>query len=636
MKKILILLMITFFSLGLKAQLTPIEERIRAVPANAFVLKNLFSPADPNTTEIGTFSQVLESYQLMTVDDAMLNSMVSEDIAELEIKIMIDGNEEILQLVKNDVVDANTAFTTQQNAGVRLPADYSPGAYYCGIIKNHPHSVVGISFFQNNIIGVIGTGNGNYVLGKTGTTSDGNQYILYNDKDMLQQNNWTCGDQDNNRAVPVINMDDLANKGAGASADQCVRIYLEVDYQMYLNQGSNLTNTFNYATGLFNVVTTLYQNESISIACSGIGVWDHTDPYASDTSTTQMLDNFSINMNANGFDGSLAHLLSGRYMGGGIAYVDVLCCSTCMGSYGRTAVSADLIPTITPLPTYSWNVNCVTHEIGHNLGSPHTHACVWNNNGTPIDACGPVYGSGYTPPITFEGPCSTTYVPTNADGGTIMSYCHLGAAGIKFSNGFGPQPGNLIRGKVANAACLLQCDRTCPANVTFPFSLFSTYSKPLTESQTWIKSNGTAIINPSITVKLDANPVNGYVELNPGLYATPNTNGVFIAQALDGCGAATPQRPANPTPVFTPSTIIEAALTAYPNPATNRITIKVNLHTAKEYRIDIIDINSRVIKSIVGKAALNTVDISEFNQGLYLIRTNIDDHNYSCKFLKTN
>lgn len=641
MKKILILLWVTFCSVGLSAQQTPIEEKISAIPAESFILKQPFTAIDPSPAENEAFSQVLQNYQLLHVDQAMLNSLASGDIPELSITILIDGAEETLQLIKNNVVDAATVFSSLEGEGTKTPVDYNPGAYYYGVIKNHPHSVVGLSFFQNNVMGLISTENGNYVLGKTGSLSDDAPYILYNDKDMLQANTWSCGTQESNgTSIPTIDMN-LAHKGTGASSDQCVRVYIYIDYQMYLNMGSDATNTFNYATGLFNLVSTLYQNESISIAVSGMSVWITTDPFASAPTTLGMLKKFSTFTNTYGFDGSIAHLLSGRNLNGGIAYLDVLCCTTCFDTVGRTAVSTSLTTSITPLPTYSWNVNCVTHEIGHNLGSPHTHACAWNNNNTAIDACGPYYGYllGITPQILFEGPgsCGSGYMPT-AEGGTIMSYCHLGPAGIKFSNGFGPQPGDLIRGRVANAACLLQCDRRCPLNVTFPTGLFSfTYYNPLTESQTWIKSNGSVQINPTGVVKLDADPVNGYVLLNPGLVAAPqNDNAVFIAQALDGCASAIPQRPAPPTQIVTPITRKSSGITAYPNPATNRVTIKITVPVAKGYRIDIYDINSRLITSFASKGNQNTVDISGFNPGMYLVRAHIDDRDYSCKFLKTN
>ncbi|MBL7809595.1 MAG: zinc-dependent metalloprotease, partial [Saprospiraceae bacterium] len=122
-------------------------------------------------------------------------------------------------------------------------------------------------------------------------------------------------------------------------------------------------------------------------------------------------------------------------------YLDVLCNS--FWGVGYSSIYA----TYNNVPTYSWTIEVLSHEIGHNLGSPHTHACAWNGNNTAIDGCGPT--AGYSEGC--DGP-----LPTN--GGTVMSYCHLlGNIGINFNNGFGPQPGDLIRDRVYNAACLGPC-----------------------------------------------------------------------------------------------------------------------------------------------------------------------------------
>jgi hypothetical protein len=100
----------------------------------------------------------------------------------------------------------------------------------------------------------------------------------------------------------------------------------------------------------------------------------------------------------------------------------------------------------------------MTHELGHNLGSPHTHACAWNGNNTAIDGCGPASGNdeGCTGPL-----------PTTTKG-TIMSYCHLvNSVGISFANGFGPQPGDLIRQTIDSKACMSgDCTKSCA--VTLP------------------------------------------------------------------------------------------------------------------------------------------------------------------------
>ena len=87
-----------------------------------------------------------------------------------------------------------------------------------------------------------------------------------------------------------------------------------------------------------------------------------------------------------------------------------------MGYAGINSSYADV-------PTYSWTVDVIAHELGHLFGSQHTHACVWNGNNTAIDGC-----------YTTEGNCGN---PGEPNKGTIMSYCHLGP-GKDLSLGFGP------------------------------------------------------------------------------------------------------------------------------------------------------------------------------------------------------
>jgi hypothetical protein len=108
-------------------------------------------------------------------------------------------------------------------------------------------------------------------------------------------------------------------------------------------------------------------------------------------------------------------------------------------------------------------VEVVTHELGHNLGSWHTHSCNWP--GGALDNC-------YTP----EGGCSSGPPPSN--GGTIMSYCHLTGYGINFNNGFGPVPGARIRDKVLAATCL-------PASGNVPAGLNTTNITNSSATLTW-------------------------------------------------------------------------------------------------------------------------------------------------------
>lgn len=137
---------------------------------------------------------------------------------------------------------------------------------------------------------------------------------------------------------------------------------------------------------------------------------------------------FTSRMESDGFNGDLAHLVSFDG-GGGIAYLSVVCSSWGTGYSGISTWYNDV-------PNYSWTIEVIAHELGHNFGSPHTHSCSWGDNwNQPIDCCGIDAGYG-------DSNCSCDdAISTDADmegGGTIMSYCHLTGTGIDLRKGFGP------------------------------------------------------------------------------------------------------------------------------------------------------------------------------------------------------
>ncbi|MBL0258127.1 MAG: hypothetical protein IPQ03_11660 [Bacteroidetes bacterium] len=219
-------------------------------------------------------------------------------------------------------------------------------------------------------------------------------------------------------------------------SSKCIRVYFECDYQMYLDNGSDITNVNNFVTSIFNEVATIYDNDSITTLISEINTWVVPDPYLSYTSSLDCLSAFQSTRTS--FNGNIAHLLSTRSINvGGVAFLDILCNSSYSHGYSNIHNSFN------PFPAYSWTVMVVTHEIGHNLGSNHTQWCGWT--GGALDNC-----------YTTEGGCAPGPAPVN--GGTIMSYCHLAAYGINFANGFGTQPGDRIRSIVNGSACLSSCN----------------------------------------------------------------------------------------------------------------------------------------------------------------------------------
>lgn len=306
--------------------------------------------------------------------------------------------------------------------------------HYWGVVEGDINSLTAISISRHEVMGFIHFNDLAYSLGRL-DRERGNWYMLYEEGELTSPPSAVC---EYDPAIHEIKSGQTSEQRMSPNPDNCVRMYVEADYSIYQDKGS-VSATTSYVSGVFNQVSILFANDNMNLVVNEIFVWSSPDPYTG-PSSGNYLNQFRNNLNGN-FNGDLAHLV-GYGGGGGVAYVGTLCNPSFGVAYSGIGSSYNLVP------TYSWTVNVVAHEIGHNLGSPHTHACAWNGNNTAIDDCGP--SAGYS-----EG-CNNGSTPSN--GGTIMSYCHLvGGVGINFNLGFGPQPGDLMRNNVYNSPCLSPC-----------------------------------------------------------------------------------------------------------------------------------------------------------------------------------
>lgn len=599
-------LCLLLFMLPLLSKAGYIQHLIDKIPQQEFQSVKLFTSKTPDAATLTTIQRAVSRYDLLNVDELTLQRMADEQPDALEISIPMDGVWQTILLTKSNTVDYNTVFSAH-NETSQETIEYKKGAYYYGVVKNVSNTIVAISFFEHDIIGVIGTDNGNYVIGHSNAHDFySHEYIVYNDQNLLIPNTSNCATDDDMIMNPVHQQNIVSTENI---TTKCVKVYIECDYQCYLDHGSSTTLTTNYATGIFNLTKALYLNDSISTGISQVVVWTATDPYISATTTSDALTYFG-NAVSGGFNGDLAHLFSTRSLGGGVAWVDVLCYTPS----NQTAVSASLGSSITPLPTYSWNANVVTHEMGHNLGSRHTHSCVWNGNNTRIDNCGG--HAGYP-----SGSCADV-TPDPPGGGTMMSYCHLVSVGINFNLGFGPQPGTLIRYNVNNAPCLTPCI-TCSSNI----SITGTFSTALTESNTWIKSSGQTTILNTATVKLDANPTAGYILLQPSsntdfFLALPTVNGSFVAQALDGCAGSTPARLSAHSIAEEDEEADSGSVLLYPNPANDQLTIECTQANEQISSYEVYTIEGKKLISVhpLSSNERCILDIKGLIPGIYIIK----------------
>lgn len=392
----------------------------------------LFSkaPAYSAQTQLNSF---VKQASILKIDAELLSASRTNKNEAISMPITLpDGKQYELELVKVDVLTDDFILTA--SASGNTPLTHTPPVCYRGIIKGKENSMAALSLDNGEVFGIFNTQeDGNIILGKIEKDAE-NKHILYYEKDMLVTNNSTC-DAPPMQLTPqqIEEFRHSLEHQSSRRASKCVRVYFECEYDMFQEKGT-VAATSSYITNVFNVVALLYSKENITTKISQIKVWNTADSYPT-SSTSAALNAFRTN--GGSFNADLGHLVSrGAPTGGGVAWLNVLCNSSYNRAYSYIHSSFN------NFPTYSWTVMVVTHEMGHNLGSPHTQSCSWP--GGAIDNC-------YTP----EGSCSPGPAPTN--GGTIMSYCHLTSHGINLQNGFGTLPGNLIRSRVNGASCLQAC-----------------------------------------------------------------------------------------------------------------------------------------------------------------------------------
>lgn len=383
-------------------------------------------------------TEVVSAGTQLVLNRPLLQKLYLEKPAAAEIRISLEGEVLVLKVNRVSLFSYNRPDIIL--ASTLRSYSFSPGYYVRGKIEGKEKSLVALSIFENGAGGVLSFNGQNYNLCVANASNDfsSDTYLLYSEKD-LHVTPQNCLTEDGQKPINIAN---YAQRPL-VPQDCPVDIYFELANEMYTGLGSNSENVLRFFTILFNCMQALYESENILVQIREIKIWDVPDPEQWLTTTRDVLYDFSRRMD-NGFNGDLAHYVTFTNLGGGIAWRDQLCAST---DYYKTAVSANIDPFYATFPNYSFTVQVLAHETGHNLGSPHTHNCMWP--GGPIDNCYPV----------DAGPCAAGPQPPSG-GGTIMSYCHLSSTGIDFSNGFGPLPGNLIRTNVAaaaNAGCICSC-----------------------------------------------------------------------------------------------------------------------------------------------------------------------------------
>jgi len=218
--------------------------------------------------------------------------------------------------------------------------------------------------------------------------------------------------------LPPVEVDWLANRDAAAEGGVaggsavgvgCATITMAVDSDhAYLQLfGGNIDAATAYAAIVFAGSSEIFVNDlNVRLELTFLRLFETPEQPWQTNNTFDRLFEFRDHWVAQmtHVDRMLAHLISGEPLGGGIAWLPGMC-----SELFSFAVSANLGGSF-PYPfqqgNQNWDLIVITHEIGHNIGAPHTH-----NEPNPPELCG-------------AGDCS------GSANGTIMSYCHLCSGGI--------------------------------------------------------------------------------------------------------------------------------------------------------------------------------------------------------------
>ncbi len=307
-----------------------------------------------------------------------------------------------------------------------------------GAIVGDPSSRVFIAIGEHTSNGILESNGQTYVLAKDKTRGWTTVYNVSNvDPEKMNWADFTCGVED--AARPIL---DSKSKRTQRSVVGCQALQVAVDtdweFTGNLFEGNTAASS-EYATTLMGAMSSIYMTDiNVGVHVSFLRLWSSSsDPWSASTTGAQ-LPQFREHWETQMGDVQrhLAHLLSGRSLGGGIAYLGSVC--TSLGY----AVSAGLNGAF-PIPLEdhhqnNWDIMVVSHETGHNCGTWHTH-----DYSPVIDGCG-------------NNDCTAAW------GGTIMSYCHQCSGGMtNLVLTFHPRVQLTIENFLANdISCSLDCDQS--------------------------------------------------------------------------------------------------------------------------------------------------------------------------------
>jgi len=346
--------------------------------------------------------------------------------------------------------------------GVETIAAVPDAAFFEGTVDGDPESRVFLSAFGASVRGFVQRGEETFAFEPRGRwESETPEHVvrrLSRAQWTALAGSWRC-DAERLAAPPsreAFRSASLADMGQPYVATLAV----DTDFELF-RQFPNSTAERNYVSNALAAVSAIYWRDlKTRLVVGSLRVWTSaSDPWAATTSIDALYEVGSYwHANGSAVSRSTVLFLSGKNLGGGVAWISTICQGDTSDGSGHWAGGYAIVGNIDqgvtnfhhPAPGSDvWDIDAIAHELGHNFGSDHTHCY-----SPPIDEC---YGKE---PGCYSGP----NVDAGAGVGTIMSYCQL-FGWSEVSLKFHPRcVSEQLRPTIVNAASL---DPACMAGATF-------------------------------------------------------------------------------------------------------------------------------------------------------------------------
>lgn len=375
---------------------------------------------------------------------------------------------ETLELERFNPVAPGARIISVDAQGTERPVDLSGLALFRGTISGDPDSLVFISITPDHVNGFVRSQGGLRVISSGNLGPDAPISAEYaRDLNIVDGTSICSVDALDpsfypDHQIPETEPTGISSDSRGIDGPcRAARIAVDTDYEFSQLFGGDTDAAAAYAVTLIAASSSVYERDvSVRFVIPYLRVFEtNNDPYVEDNGTVPFLLEMRHHWNSANrhVPRETVHGLSGRSLGGGVAYVNALCFS----EYAH-GVSANLNGTF-PMPVVdnshsNWDLMVVSHELGHNFGTGHTHD--QNSYDPVIDGCG-------------NGDCS------QALDTTIMSYCHLCPGGLSnMDMRLHPRVQERILTFLDNIGCdLTTTDQANPVNDTF--SLYEGQIAPL-------------------------------------------------------------------------------------------------------------------------------------------------------------